>query len=435
MPEASGWSLLPADHPQRISLNDEVHARPPEPLRSPSRLVYLAFFGDSRCREAEARAVADLVARHGGSPPPPGSNHWSASLGPYRLKWERHTEFSRYLFILEGDFEDPFEDSSRPPLPHDWIAGLPGQLLVAARVALVRPKSAEEDPERLSLRCFEGNPLVGGTIAGGVASAYTDFRIHSDRFSRILLHDRGMTPRQAGRMVQRLLEIDSYRMLALLALPVARDLGPVLSGAERELADITHALPGADSQTEPLLLDRLTRLEAEVERHQADHQSRFGAAMAYHELVQRRIAELREGGQSGLQTFREFTERRLAPAMNTCRATAAQLEGLSQRVSHASQLLSTRIEITREQQNQRLLESMDRRAELQLHLQSTVEGLSIAAITYYIVGLVGYAAKGLYELGLGVNPALVTAGSIPLVVGLVALGVRRIRRLVHRRAS
>ncbi len=99
--------------------------------------------------------------------------------------------------------------------------------------------------------------------------------------------------------------------------------------------------------------------------------------------------------------------------MNTCRAAAARQESLSQRVARATQLLSTRVDVTREKQNQAVLESMNRRAAAQLRLQQTVEGLSVAAITYYIVGLVGYAAKGAKAAGLAVSPDLAMAVSIP----------------------
>jgi uncharacterized membrane-anchored protein len=146
--------------------------------------------------------------------------------------------------------------------------------------------------------------------------------------------------------------------------------------------------------------------------------------------VQRRIEELRETRIQGMQNFREFTERRLAPAMNTCQAVSSRLDSLSQRVARATQLLSTRVDVSRERQNQRVLESMNRRAEAQLRLQQTVEGLSVAAITYYIVGLVGYAAKGLRGAGLDVNPDLAMGISIPVVVLIVALGMRKVRRVV-----
>jgi uncharacterized membrane-anchored protein len=243
-----------------------------------------------------------------------------------------------------------------------------------------------------------------------------------------------MTPRQAGRMVQRLLELETYRMLALLALPVARGLAPHLDASERELARVTAALAAAaEAKDEPALLDRLTRLEAEIEDRQSSNHYRFSAAVAYHELVQRRIDELREERIQGLQTFQEFTERRLAPAMSTCRAAAARQESLSRHVARATQLLSTRVDVARERQNQAVLESMNRRAKMQLRLQQTVEGLSVAAVTYYVVGLVGYAAKGLNAAGVGIDPDVAQGVSVPVILLLVAFGIRRIKDIVVRK--
>jgi uncharacterized membrane-anchored protein len=211
---------------------------------------------------------------------------------------------------------------------------------------------------------------------------------------------------------------------------VARELSPVLNRNERELSEIANVLVNADPESEPVLLDRLTRLQADIERHEADNHYRFGAAEAYYTLVQRRTSQLREERVAALQMFQEFMERRLGPAMNTCAAISARLESLSQRVTRATQLLSTRIEITRERQNQQLLESMNRRAETQLRLQATVEGLSVAAVTYYAAGLINYVAKGLQQSGLPIDPALATALGIPVVAVLMWLGVRRVRRAV-----
>jgi uncharacterized membrane-anchored protein len=236
--------------------------------------------------------------------------------------------------------------------------------------------------------------------------------------------------------VQRLLEIDAYRMMALLALPVARGLAPQLSRYEGELAELAAALIVAREPDEPLLLDRLTRLEAEIGQRQTETDYRFSAAVAYHELVQRRIAELREERIQGLQTFREFTERRLAPAIGTCRTAAARLESLAHRAARAGQLLSTRVDVTLERQNQAVLESVDRRARLQLRLQETVEGLSVAAITYYVSGLIGYLAKAAKASGVShVEPDLVTGAAIPVVALLVWLGIHRIRKAVARDAE
>jgi uncharacterized membrane-anchored protein len=227
-----------------------------------------------------------------------------------------------------------------------------------------------------------------------------------------------------------MLEIDTYRMMALLALPVAQALAPLITGYERDLSEVTTVLESACEEDEAQLLERLTRLEAQIESGGAENHYRFGAAAAYYELVQRRIAELREVRIPGLQTFGDFTERRLAPAMNTCRAVAGRQESVSQRVARANQLLATRVDLTRERQNQALLESMNRRAKAQFKLQETVEGLSIAAITYYVVGLIGYLAKGIKALGWDVNYELAMALSIPVVAGLAAFGIRHIRQTV-----
>jgi uncharacterized membrane-anchored protein len=397
---------------------------------APLRVSFLALLSHPGLRELEWRHVADLAARYGVEPPRPGANHFSADFGPFRMKSERHTEFTRYKFMVKGVGEEPFADCAIAAVPADWIAAIPGQVMFAAHVALLPAPAAAPDYESIASRSFDGNVLAGATIAGGAATALTDFRIHGDGFSRILVLDREMTPRQAGRMVQRLLELETYRIMALLALPVAQAVTPLLTQSEQELADITTALAGADAHNEPALLDRLTRLEAEIGSRESENHYRFSAAAAYYELVQRRIEELREDRIQGLQNFKEFTERRLAPAMNTCMAVVERQESLSQRVARATQLLSTRVDIAREHQNQLVLKAMNRRAALQLRLQSTVEGLSLAAVTYYVVGVVSYAAKGAKAAGLRIDPELITGLSIPIVALIVFLGVRKVHRMV-----
>jgi uncharacterized membrane-anchored protein len=422
--------LLPADHPLRIHLNDEAHARPPEVLIAPLRLTFLALFSDASQREREWEHVCTLAKRFNKTPPAQAS-HYSADLGPFRVTWERHSEFARYTFIVAGAPDDPFVEPALQAVPADWLEALPGEVMVATHAALLPGVPGPTDHETLSNRHFSGNVLIGAGIADGAAVALTDLRIHAG-FSRLLVIDHGMTPRQSGRMMQRLLEIDTYRLMALLALPVSHALTPWLTAAERELAQIASVLVDSKEIDEPVLLDRLTRLEAEIESRESGNHYRFTAATAYHELVQRRIQELREVRIQGLQTFQEFTERRLAPAMNTCRSVSARLESLSERVSRATQLLSTRVDVSRERQNQQVLESMNRRAAAQLRLQQTVEGLSAAAITYYVVGLVGYMAKGLASAGWPVNVEIAMAASIPVVALATILGVRHVRKVVTR---
>jgi uncharacterized membrane-anchored protein len=404
---ATGGQILPGDHPERMALNNEVHARPPEALQARMRISYVVLFG-----ELDMGPLRALCGKYGVEPPGEAANHFSADLGPFRLKWERHTEFTRYWFLVPAAGANAlFERTALEAVPQGWLKTLKGDVLVATHVELMPVPGGKLDEEKLSRQHFAGNPLVGSSVAGGLGRAFTDFRIHADGFGRLLVQDNGMTPRQRGRMVQRLLEIDTYRVLALLTLPVARKLMPQLSAFEAVLGDVTSSMRTAGEADEPKLLDRLTLLNADVVREHTASQFRFSAAKAYSDLVSLRIAELRE-------------ER-------ICEAAAKRLDTVSERVARATQMLSTRVDISRERQNQSLLESMDKRAKLQLRLQETVEGLSIAAITYYIVGLIGYLAKGAKEAGLlPVSDLIVTAAAIPVVIVAVALAVRRVRKSI-----
>jgi uncharacterized membrane-anchored protein len=241
----------------------------------------------------------------------------------------------------------------------------------------------------------------------------------------------GTTPSRAGRVGQRLMELETYRLMALRGLPVAKQLGPTLADAERELAMITAQLEDT-TVSDQQLLDRLTVLAARVERATAEHGYRFSATQAYHGIVQQRIAELREKPIPGTQTIGEFMQRRLSPAMATVASTAQRLASLSQRIERAGALLRTRVDIATEAQNQLLLAKLTRGQELQLQLQSTVEGLSIAAISYYVVSLLLYAAKAAQKAGVPIHPELAAGLAIPLVLWGVWRTVRRIHERIQR---
>jgi uncharacterized membrane-anchored protein len=255
---------------------------------------------------------------------------------------------------------------------------------------------------------------------------FTDFALHADGWSRMVLLAEHLQPRRLGRLVQRLLEIDTYRMAALLGLPAARESSALLAVAEGELAALAEAIRVAGRHEEPQLLDRLTRLAGQVESHYAATHSRFSASAAYFELVDQRLADIHEQRLPGLQTLGEFFERRLSPARATCAWAVRRQDALSQRVSRISNLLRTRVEIEQQQSSQAVLASMNRRQDLQLQLQATVEGLSVAAITYYIVGLVSYMAKAAGALGWPFSPEATAACAIPLVAGAVWLSLRRL---------
>jgi len=424
---------LPANHTQRFDLNHELHARPFVELQPPAQASYVALLADDTTVPVERQRLAELCARYRRPPPSASGNHFSAELGPFQVTWERHTEFTSYTFLasapltLSSAFANPVIDQ----VPQDWLARLPGMVIAAAHVAVL-PAAVGPPPTNEIAPLFGGNAVVGARIGEGAGAACTDFRIHGDGFSRFLVFDVHLTSRQAGRMLQRVLEIETYVMQALLTFPLARGLLPELAASDRRLVAITTRMAEATAADEPALLDQLTRLAAEIEHSVSSTHYRFGAARAYYALVERRIAELREMRIEGVQTFREFTERRLAPAMSTCESVARLQSALSERIDRASQLLRTRVEVAREQQNQALLASMDRRARMQLRLQQTVEGLSVAAVTYYVVGLVGYLAKAGKTLGAVLDPELTMAAAVPLVALLAALAVRHIRRTVSR---
>jgi uncharacterized membrane-anchored protein len=421
--------MLPTDHPERLSLADEVHARPPEPLQTPTRASHVALLVDADERGLELQHLARLCARFDVAPPPLGTTQFSVQLGALRLKWERHGEFSGLTVFAGGAGGAPFEETASSLLPAGWLQGLPGSTVAAAH-ALLLPGSAQPPDAAFLARCFNGNTVVGASIGGGVGHAFTDFRVHGDGRARFVVFDNGFTPNQAGRMMQRLFEIDAYRMLALLALPIARRQSPRIVAIEKSLAELTDGIAREDGREEELLHE-LTRLAAEVESGLAASQFRFGACRAYSELVRTRISELREQRIPGLQTIEEFMARRFTPAVSTCSTVSQRLHDLSERVAQASGLLATRVGIARERQSQAVLVSMDRRAKLQLRLQQTVEGLSVAAISYYVAGLVGYLAKAAKASGAPVDPDLVVGIAVPLVAVAALLAIRRARRRIH----
>jgi uncharacterized membrane-anchored protein len=437
--------MFPPDHAQRITLADEVHARPPEPLRAPARASYVAVLVSAEDRAREHGHLSRFCSDQNVPPPAANATHFLAHFGSTRLKWERHGEFSGYTIItnLAEDAANAgaFNTVAASQLPAGWLANIPGTTIAAVHAEVLLSSQSDQSAATMPLSAeylaavFNNQYVIGSSVADGAGLVYSDFQLH-DGCSRFLLVNRSLTERQAGRTLQRLFEIEAYRMLALLALPIARKQSPRTVEIENALASLTDGI-AKDQQNnqdntgeDERLLHELTRLAAEIESGLAASQFRFGACRAYFELVTRRIAELRETRLPGTQTIDEFMARRFTPAVQTCNTVSQRLHDLSERVAQASSLLSTRVNIARERQSQSLLTSMDRRAKLQLRLQQTVEGLSVAAICYYVAGLVGYLAKGLKAVGLRIEPDIAVAVTIPIVAMGVIMAVRRARKRI-----
>jgi len=423
--------LLLADleeHPLRQRLNNEFHARPPIPLLGAMLVSHLVFKHSATAAQAEKENLSKLCQGHVCTAIDSSESHVLIETGAFRMRWELHTEFSSYTFfqpLTPGQELDP-EATAFDAVNPEWLKGIPGKLIVATHVEV---RAADEMPPESVLAGLspDGRTMVASQVADNAAWIFTDFKINNG-FSRFLVINASMTQRQAGRTVQRLVEIETYRMMALLGLPVAKEVSKWLYTGEKELAALMDRIglaKGGDDERD--ILANMSRLAAEVEHSVARTTFRFGAARAYHGLVMQRIEELREQRISGLPTFAEFMQRRLLPAMNTCEAISRRQEELSARVARNSQLLRTRVDIELERQNQELLAQMNRRAKLQLHLQEAVEGLSVVVLTYYGSQLVQYLAKGTKDLH-HLNTDLITAASIPLIAGLVAWGTRRMRK-------
>lgn len=418
------------DHPLRQCLAEEVHARPHPDITPPMRGSHLCVVLDDGGGEAQKAHLRALCERFDVTPPGDGETHFTADFGEFSLKWELRTEACTYTVLCPCAFTEPFEGAPVELLPAEWRDDLPGEMLVGLHFAVEPQDTPSRTPDEIAA-LFAGNSVKGSAMLDGKALAWSDFRLHGDGFGRILVRDKGMLTRQVGRLVQRLLEVETYRMMALLAYPLTREVGPLITDAERRLASITTRLPRIEGvEEERSLLQELSVLAAEAAEISDRTNYRFSAARAYYALVQRRIQDLRENRIQGLQPFGQFIDRRLMPAMNTCTSMVERQKNLARRLSRTGELLRTRVDVAVESQNQKLLESMDQRARVQLRLQETVEGLSVVAISYYLVGLVLYAAKAVKTAGLPVKPELAAGIALPVILLLVWRGVRSIRKAV-----
>ena len=437
-PAERGPVYLPADAGLRQTLHNEVHARPSARIRLPALVVYVAVLNDGIDRADELAHLQKLPGQQNLTLADLGENFLRLRYNNHTVKWERHSEFTRYS-IVQPLPEHAQLGNSNPELlsglmlPADWLSGIPGQTIAAIKLAMLHGDTQDAERTLVQGRAWLGDHSLVASVMGnnGHSWALTDFMLRPSGFERMLvIAPTDTTETRAGRVSQRLLELETYRLMALRGLPVAKSLMPTLANTERELAEITAQIEEGN-QSDPEMLNRLATLAARVEMATANHAYRFAATEAYHNIVLQRIAELREKAVPGTQTIGEFMNRRLSPAMATVQATAHRLSSLSGRITRASALLRTRVDIATEAQNQQLLEKLTRGQELQLRLQSTVEGLSIAAISYYVISLALYVGKAGKAAGLPIHPELAAGALVPLVLWAVWRTTKRIHDKLH----
>ena len=274
---------------------------------------------------------------------------------------------------------------------------------------------------------FVPESLAASHVVDDEAIVAGDFRIDEAghvRFAVLTKPEIGL--RRLGRIVQRLLEIETYKTASMLTLPIARSVSRRVARLDQDLAEIVQQMAG-ETGDEAETLNQLLKMAAEIELLSSSTAFRFGAAGAYEAIVHRRISVLREERLKGRQLFSEFMTRRYDPAMRTCRSAQERLTDLSGRAERAANLLRTRVDVASSEQNHEILKQMDRRAALQLRLQETVEGLSVVAISYYAVSLTGYLLSPIaYSFDLE-KTAVLSVVTLP-IVALVYLAARRIRK-------
>ncbi len=418
------------DHPLRDSAEAELHARPFPRISGSCLVAFLAVKIPAHTansdRKLEKGHLNALLIHHGFDPITNSVGHYYQENGRLKIKYERHTEFSTFTILREYTGKRP-AGSPMDAFPTDWLTGLDQLRVTSAcldvrEVADINKVSVFDNPY-----CeFNSESLSVSSVLEGAALIMSDFVRKDDGHNYLtVIKGKSTGAQRTGRIVQRLLELESYRNMSFLALPKARSIGIDLSRIEGELTGLVAQIKGGQNRSQTLL-DRLLDISAELEGLIATTDYRFSASRAYSAIVDQRVHVLRELHVGSRQTFEEFLMRRFAPAMRTCEATHVRLNALAARAARAADLLRTRVEVTQSQQNQAVLKSMDARANLQLRLQSTVEGLSVVAISYYAVSLLAGVLTPFGDM-VGISKYMITALVTVPVVLVIWMAIRRIR--------
>lgn len=396
--------LIP-QHPDRAALQDEAHARPPLDIPWANAEVWHWVLFDARDAAAWPAAID------------PAQGHQRIALADGTLRVERHTEFITLTFLGE---REPGETTRA------LIAACPGRQLAGVRVAFRDTWS-----EALETEVFgEGARLFGGRARKGRVTLATDFQLDRNGLVPFLVSDDYTDAYSRGRMAKRLTDLETYRMAALLALPLVRRSYGRLEQIEHDAAAATMAVSERVQGEMGDTIDQLAALLAETGALRETVRYRISASIAYHDIAETRLGGLDETEMDERRTITSFLQHRLRPAMNTVRAFDRRLAEVSETIASALALARTRLDLSRQEQNQALLASMERRARQQVHLSQAVEGLSVAAITYYIVGLISYVVKAIPHLP--VKDSLITAIAIPVIAIGVFIAARRARHHVEK---
>ena len=425
-------------HEDRSWLYDELHSRPFQRISGDVSITHIAVLADQKERQVQSEQIQKLLKMLGIESDSVDQACNIYESNDLRIRWEQHMEFTSLTITdsREGVASTkPFFTTALDRLPDGWLSNYPGKTVAAFHMR-IQNMASDEIPSPAEVKVqLDNMQMIGSLPQNGAAQIWTTFRIHSDSFGRFLIFNKSMSKGQMGRMVQRVIEVETYRLLALLGLKEARLLSPIVADMDSRMADLTRRLSTGEKSNDTELLGELINLSADIEAERARTTFRFNASRSYHDVMAARLDELREDEVSGHLTLKEFLIRRLTPAVRGCETMHNRLDDLSRRVNRASDMMRTRVEMAIQNQNQQLLSSMDRRSRIQLAMQHTVEGLSVAAISYYAVGLVKYLIDAAVTAGAPIDKEISTGVSVPLVIGTVWFITRKIHSRFKRLAE
>ncbi len=416
-------------HPQHLELHQEMHARPYPQISAPCLISHIAFFHDEKVVFDEYQCINELAKIYHVKGITPGTNSYFQEFEQFYMRWENHREFSTITIIKPMENPLPTNVKALDMFPAGWLEKFPGEVISATNISI----SSEFDEQLVELHLGK-RPTIASYLIDKQVTLWSSLHLDKNGFTRFYMcqntqYQQGYGRKQLGRVVLKTLEIETYRQMALLALPVAKNIAPTASALGQDCAGILENMTKINApDDESKLLKELTGIAAEVEKLRASSSYRFSASNAYAELVNSRIEELDQQRVEGKDMLGEFIQRRFMPAIRTCQSVQLQLESLSKRLTRASDLLRTRVDQTIAEQNKKLLESMNRRSRMQLRLQQTVEGLSVAAISYYLISLLKIFLHGVNGQFFHFNENLVLTIASPVVLLTIYIIVRNMKK-------
>jgi uncharacterized membrane-anchored protein len=417
-------------HQQRIRLCNEWHARPVAHVQSPLRCSHQVFLRRDNASTSE-RAFAGVCENYNKPAPSLGSRYHLVQIGTATVKWEAHTEADSVTCLVPGNSQTLFSQTAADIAPAELTRCFGNELLCAVHIEVLKQPRDAVDPEQLR-GILGANDLYGGAVADGKASLWSSYHLDKTGYSRLVLIDHDLPETSVGRVLQRVLEVETYRMLTMYALPIARATMSAINRIEDQLQPLTEQLAkGAEQVDHADLLLKLSGMAAEIEHLAAANSYRFAAARAYYQIVEQRVQELREEKMPGQPRYSTFLFKTLQPAMRTCDAANQRIEELAQRISRAINLLNAVVTMLQSRQSHNMLESTNRNTKTQIGLQKAVEGFSLFVITYYALGLLNYVLTAAYASGVPVEPKVVTGWLAPVVLVAVWFSTRWARKKVE----